>query len=52
MKHFSQSTIFESWKSIIEQGEISRASLNKFFGILEILKHLNIETGNPVKSII
>lgn len=50
MKYLSQSTIFESWKSIIEQGEISRASLNKFFGILEILKHLNVETGNPVES--
>lgn len=50
MKYLSQSTIFESWKSIIEQGETSRASLNKFFGILEILKHLNIETGNPVES--
>ncbi|MCT4151998.1 AAA family ATPase [Elizabethkingia anophelis] len=50
MKYLSQPTIFESWKSIIEQGEISRASLNKFFGILEILKHLNIETGNPVES--
>lgn len=50
MKYLSQSTIFESWKSIIELGETSRASLNKFFGILEILKHLNIETGNPVES--
>lgn len=50
MKYLSQSTIFESWKSIIEQGETSRASLNKFFGILEILKHLNIEIGNPVES--
>lgn len=50
MKYLSQATIFESWKSIINQGETSRASLNKFFGILEILKHLNIETGNPVKS--
>lgn len=50
MKYLSQSTIFESWKSIIKQGEISRASLNKFFGILEILKHLNIETANHVES--
>lgn len=50
MKYLSQSTIFESWKSIIELGETSRASLNKFFGILEILKHLNIEIGNPVES--
>ncbi len=50
MKYLSQSTIFESWKSIIEQGETSRASLNKFFGILEILKHLNTQTGYPVES--
>ncbi|QIY89408.1 McrB family protein [Chryseobacterium gallinarum] len=50
MKYLSKSTVFESWKSIIEQGETSRASLNKFFGILEILKHLNIEIANSVES--
>ncbi len=50
MKYLSKSTVFQSWKNIIEQGEVTRASLNKFFGILEILKQLNVKIGNPIES--
>lgn len=49
MKYLSNSTIFESWKNIIEQGETSRAPLNKFFGILEIVRNLNFEIGNSIE---
>ena len=42
MKYLSKSTVFESWKNIVKQGEVSRASLNKFFGMLDILKNLSL----------
>ena len=50
MKFLSEATIFESWKQLIEIGETTRTPLNKFFGVLELLQHLNLEQGEPVES--
>ncbi|MFC6097674.1 McrB family protein [Flavobacterium qiangtangense] len=50
MKFLSETTIFESWKQLIKIGETTRAQLNKFFGVLELLQHLNLEDGEPVES--
>jgi hypothetical protein len=50
MKFLSETTIFESWKELIEIGEVNRTPLNKFFGVLELLQHLNLEEGYPVES--
>jgi hypothetical protein len=50
MKFLSEATIFESWKQLIEIGDVNRTPLNKFFGVLELLQHLNLELGEPVES--
>lgn len=50
MKYLSAEAIFESWKQLIEIGETSRAPLNKFFGVLELLQHLNLSRGESVES--
>lgn len=50
MKYLSKSTVFEAWVNLIGQGEVSRASLNKFFGLLEILNQLNIESSRIIES--
>ncbi len=50
MKFLSEATIFESWKQLIEIGEATRTPLNKFFGVLELLQHLNLQQGEPVES--
>ncbi|WP_316805309.1 McrB family protein [Pedobacter nototheniae] len=50
MKFLSEATIFESWKQLIDIGETTRTPLNKFFGVLELLQHLNLEQGEPVES--
>jgi len=50
MKFLTEATIFESWKQLIEIWDVNRSPLNKFFGVLELLQHLNIEQGEPVKT--
>lgn len=50
MKFLSETTIFESWKQLIEIGATNRAPLNKFFGVLELLQHLNLNQDEPVDS--
>jgi hypothetical protein len=50
MKFLSKATIFESWKQLIEIGDTTRTPLNKFFGVLELLQHLNLDQGEPVES--
>ncbi len=50
MKYLSKSTVLESWKKIVEQGISNSASLNKFFGFLEILRHLNLDSDERIES--
>ena len=50
MKFISETTIFESWKQLIEIGETNKAPLNKFFGVLELLQHLNLNQGESPES--
>ncbi len=49
MKFLSQQTILQSWKNITNIGEQHRMSLNKFFGLLEILAIIS-EDDNKIKT--
>lgn len=50
MKYLSKTTINDAWKSIVEIGETKKLSLNKFFGILELLRHIDLEQNRSVVS--
>jgi hypothetical protein len=50
MKYISEQDIIESWSNLIETNEKNRAQLNKFFGLLEVLKQLNIHPNGIVTS--
>lgn len=50
MKFLSEKTIIDSWRQLIEIGETNRSQLNKFFGVLELLQHINLPSGKPVES--
>jgi len=50
MKFISENTVFESWKELIEFGEVTKASLNKFFGLLELLQHIDLSQDKPIES--
>jgi 5-methylcytosine-specific restriction protein B len=43
MKYISESEIINSWKNLIEFSQKNKNSLNKFFGLLDVLKNLNID---------
>jgi hypothetical protein len=48
MKYISEASIIESWKNLVTAGETHRISLNKFFGILEILRHIDIASKSQI----
>lgn len=42
MKYLSVNTVFEGWKTVFLSGESTRAPLNKFFGFLELMRHVDL----------
>ena len=50
MKYIAEQDIIQSWSKLIESNESNRSQLNKFFGLLEVLKHLNIEPNGVITS--
>lgn len=42
MKYLSVKTVFEGWKTVFQSGELTRAPLNKFFGLLELMRHVDL----------
>lgn len=50
MKYFTTATISSSWTRIIREGQVHRSQLNKFFGILEILKCIDNTTNGHIQS--
>ncbi|UFK97706.1 McrB family protein [Kaistella faecalis] len=49
MKYISESFVIKSWHNLIIKGAEDRLQLNKFFGVLELLQHLDISSEEPIK---
>jgi len=50
MKYISIDSVFSSWKSLIEHGQQTKASLTKFFGLLELIKNSNLIVDQTITA--
>lgn len=48
MKYISEEEIIQSWCNLIDSQELHHSSLNKFFGLIELIKNISLQKNEKI----